>query len=287
MKPNSQLVMETAVVLEPPPDFASWSKTFVKRYHLLSLLSIAAVLAFWHVISIHKILGGAFLPTPWAVVQEIYRLMGESLIGKNLFQHTWASLRRVFIGWSLACAVAIPLGVCMALNDYVRAVVKPVFDLFKPMPPISWISLSILWFGLGEESKVFIIIIGSFVPSLINSFNSLRLVDPALYDAARMLGANRRQEIMEVALYSILPATFAVEAQKGIVQHLAAADGNVYEDSAAGGSQSRNHVRFHHESPERKEGGRTTINHEDCFFLYEAIHQLIVAGAHDYAFLVQ
>ena len=209
MKPNSQLITETAVVLEKPPDFACLLKNFAKQYHFLSLLSIAVVLTFWHVISVHKILGGTFLPTPWAVVQEIYRLMGESLIGKNLFQHTWASLRRVFIGWSLACAVAIPLGVCMALNDYVRAVVKPVFDLFKPMPPISWISLSILWFGLGEESKVFIIIIGSFVPSLINSFNSLRLVDPALYDAARMLGANRRQEIMEVAFYSILPATFA------------------------------------------------------------------------------
>jgi NitT/TauT family transport system permease protein/sulfonate transport system permease protein len=66
-----------------------------------------------------------------------------------------------------------------------------------------------LWFGLGEESKVFIIIIGSFVPSLINSFNSLRLVDPALYDAARMLGANRRQEIMEVAFFGILPGIFA------------------------------------------------------------------------------
>jgi NitT/TauT family transport system permease protein/sulfonate transport system permease protein len=173
------------------------------------LLSIAVVLTFWHFISVYKILGGTFLPTPWAIVKEIYRLMGEPLIGKNLFEHTWASLHRVFIGWALACAVAIPLGIFMALNDIVRAIVKPVFDLVKPMPPISWISLSILWFGLGEESKVFIIVIGSFVPCLINSFNSLRLVDPAYYDAARMLGANRRQEIMEVAFFGTLPAMFA------------------------------------------------------------------------------
>ena len=54
----------------------------------------------------------------------------------------------------------------MGLNPYVRAIVKLVFDLLKPMPPISWISLSILWFGLGEESKVFIIAIGSFVPCI-------------------------------------------------------------------------------------------------------------------------
>lgn len=179
------------------------------RIHIVSLLSIAVVLCFWHYISVHKILGGTFLPTPWAIVQEIWRLMNQTLIGKTLFGHLWDSLRRVFIGWTLACIVAIPLGVFMAVNDYVRAIVKPIFDLFKPMPPISWISLSILWFGLGEESKVFIIIIGSFVPCLINSFNSLRLVDPALYDAARMLGANRRQEIMEVAFFGILPAIFA------------------------------------------------------------------------------
>lgn len=185
------------------------SKIFLMRIHIVSLLSIAVVLCFWHYISVHKILGGTFLPTPWAIVQEIWRLMNQTLIGKTLFGHLWDSLRRVFIGWTLACIVAIPLGVFMAVNDYVRAIVKPIFDLFKPMPPISWISLSILWFGLGEESKVFIIIIGSFVPCLINSFNSLRLVDPALYDAARMLGANRRQEIMEVAFFGILPAIFA------------------------------------------------------------------------------
>lgn len=209
MDTSSSPTIDTAGVPENTPSFLDSCKSFLMRWHFLSFLSIALTLAFWHFISVHKILGGTFLPTPWAIVQEIWRLMGELLIGKNLFDHTWASLRRVFIGWTLACFVAIPLGVFMALNDVVRAIVKPVFDLFKPMPPISWISLSILWFGLGEESKVFIIIIGSFVPSLINSFNSLRLVDPALYDAARTLGANRRQEIMEVAFFGILPATFA------------------------------------------------------------------------------
>lgn len=209
MNTDSSLTIDTTHFAENSPRFLDSCKIFLKRYHFLSFLSIALVLTFWHFISVYKVLGGAFLPTPWAVVQEIWRLTGETVIGRNIFQHTWASLRRVFIGWALACAVAIPLGVSMALNDFVRAFVKPVFDLFKPMPPISWISLAILWFGLGEESKIFIIVIGSFVPSLINSFNSLRLVDPALYDAARMLGANRRQEIMEVAFYGILPATFA------------------------------------------------------------------------------
>ena len=209
MDTNSSPAPDTACVAENTPSFFDVCKDYLVRFHFLSFLSIALVLTFWHFISVYKIFGGAFLPTPWAIIQEIWRLTGELLIGKNLFGHLWASLHRVFIGWSLACAVAIPLGVIMAFNDVVRAIVKPIFDLFKPMPPISWVSLSILWFGLGEESKVFIIIIGSFVPCLINTFNSIQLVDPAFYDAARMLGANRRQQIMEVAFFGSISAIFA------------------------------------------------------------------------------
>ena len=209
MDSNSSLMPDTACVAENTPSFLDVCKNYLIRFHFLSFLSIALVLTFWHFISVYKIFGGSFLPTPWAIIKEIWRLTGESLIGKTLFGHLWASLHRVFIGWSLACAVAIPLGVIMAFNDVVRAIVKPIFDLFKPMPPISWVSLSILWFGLGEESKVFIIIIGSFVPCLINTFNSIQLVDPAFYDAARMLGANRRQQIMEVAFFGSISAIFA------------------------------------------------------------------------------
>lgn len=79
----------------------------------------------------------------------------------------------------------------MALNKYVNAIVKPLFDLFKPMPPIAWVSIAILWFGIGEMSKVFIIIIGTFVPCLLNAYNGVRLVDPDLYDVIRVLGGKR------------------------------------------------------------------------------------------------
>lgn len=177
-------------------------------FNWLNILSILLFLTSWHFASVFQLLG-SFLPTPWAVMTEFLNLTGTSLAGKTLFGHLASSLHRVLIGWAIGVAFAVPLGVFMALNDYVRAIVKPIFDLFKPMPPISWISLAILWFGMGEESKVFIIAIGSFVPCVLNSFNGIRLVDPALYDAARMLGANRRQEIMEVAFFGSLPAIFA------------------------------------------------------------------------------
>jgi sulfonate transport system permease protein len=181
---------------------------FLKSIHALYCLSLILFLTAWHLAAVFKLLG-AFLPTPLEVLTQLWSLSTENLAGKRLLGHLWASLHRVLIGWVIAVVVAVPLGIFMALNDYVRAIVKPLFDLLKPMPPISWISLAILWFGMGEESKVFIIAIGSFVPCILNAYNGIRLVDPALYDAARMLGANRRQEMIEVAFLGSMPAIFA------------------------------------------------------------------------------
>jgi sulfonate transport system permease protein len=181
---------------------------FLKSIRALYCISMILFLTAWHLAAVFKLLG-AFLPTPLEVLTQLWSLSTENLAGRKLLGHLWASLQRVLLGWAIAVVVAVPLGVFMALNDYVRAIVKPVFDLLKPMPPISWISLAILWFGMGEESKVFIIAIGSFVPCILNAYNGIRLVDPALYDAARMLGANRRQEILEVAFLGSAPAIFA------------------------------------------------------------------------------
>jgi ABC-type nitrate/sulfonate/bicarbonate transport system permease component len=97
----------------------------------------------------------------------------------------------------------------MALNDTLRAVVKPLFDLIKPMPPIAWISIAILWMGIGETSKVFIIMVGTFVPCLLNAYNGVRLVDPQLYDVIRTQGGNRRDEILQICFPASLPAIFA------------------------------------------------------------------------------
>ena len=177
------------------------------RYFLYTL-SIAIFLSIWDLAAVNKVLGN-FLPRPVEVLIQLWSLNAEPLASKTLFEHLWASIYRVLIGWAIGVIVAVPLGIFMGLNPYVKAVVKPVFDLLKPMPPISWISLSILWFGLGEESKVFIIAIGSFVPCILNSYNGIRLIDPALYDAARMLGASRRQEILEVGFFASAPAIFA------------------------------------------------------------------------------
>lgn len=194
--------------VQASPSLSTLVRSIVGNRYFLYTLSIVIFLTIWDLAAVNKVLGN-FLPRPVDVLIQLWSLNTEPLASKTLFEHLWASIYRVIIGWAIGVLVAVPLGVFMGLNPYVKAVVKPVFDILKPMPPISWISLSILWFGLGEESKVFIIAIGSFVPCILNSYNGIRLIDPALYDAARMLGASRRQEILEVGFFASAPAIFA------------------------------------------------------------------------------
>jgi len=180
----------------------------LKNRWFLYGVSLVFFFFIWDFVAATRILGSS-LARPHEVLIQLGQMMVDPLAGKSLLGHIWASTQRILIGFVIASLVAVPLGLMMALNPYINAVVKPVFDLLKPMPPIAWISISILWFGIGEASKVFIIIIGTFVPCLLNSYNGVRLIEPELYDVVRMLGGNRRQEIIQVCFPASFPAIFA------------------------------------------------------------------------------
>jgi ABC-type nitrate/sulfonate/bicarbonate transport system permease component len=183
-------------------------KKAVTNEFFLYVVSLILFIVIWHWVAASGILGRS-LATPAEVVRELYRLTQIRLAGLTLWGHIWDSARRILIGFSIASAIAIPLGLFMGLNRYVSAIVKPLFDLLKPMPPIAWISIAILWFGIGEPSKVFIIVIGTFVPCLLNSYNGIRLIEPELYDVVRVLGGKRWHEIIQVSFPAAFPAIFA------------------------------------------------------------------------------
>lgn len=176
---------------------------------VLYTISLFSFFYLWNYVANSGILGSSLAP-PSDVASQLYKMLMEvKFAGYSLGEHIWASTRRVVIGFLLAAGFAIPLGLAMALIPPVNAFVKPVFDIFKPMPPIAWVSISLLWFGIGETSKVFIIFIGTFVPCLLNAYNGIRLVDPELYDVIRVLGGTRKDEILQVCFPASFPAVFA------------------------------------------------------------------------------
>lgn len=183
-------------------------KIVLRNQYFLYGVSILAFFLAWDFAATTEVLKGG-LARPHQVLLQATSMISDRLAGLSLWGHIWASTQRILIGFAVAAVVAVPLGLLMALNPYINAVVKPVFDLFKPMPPIAWISISILWFGIGETSKVFIIVIGTFVPCLLNAYNGVRLIEPQLYDVVRVLGGNRRDEILQVCFPASFPAIFA------------------------------------------------------------------------------
>lgn len=101
-------------------------------------MSICGFLLTWDKVAAWQVFGDS-LAQPWAVLQKLYQLSSIKFAGTNLIGYIWASTQRVLIGFFFASLFAVPLGLFMALNRYANAIVKPIFDLFKPMPPIAWV----------------------------------------------------------------------------------------------------------------------------------------------------
>ena len=194
------------VVKEKKP-FSLVDDLLMNRWFLYSM-SVILFLGIWYYVVYIDVFGRG-LCYPHEVITEIIRLTSRKLAGKELWEHAWDSSRRVFIGFGIACVLGIPLGFFMGISKYFNAVFNPIFNLIKPMPPISWVSLSILWLGIGEEPKIFIIAIGAFVPLVLNAYNGIRLIDEELYDVVRMAGGSHMKEIWEVSFPAAVPAIFA------------------------------------------------------------------------------
>jgi ABC-type nitrate/sulfonate/bicarbonate transport system permease component len=118
------------------------------------------------------------------------------------------SLYRVAWGFLLAAAVAVPLGLAMGWSPRLRRLFSPVVELLRPVPPLAWIPISILWFGIGVRSAAFIIFLGAVFPILLNTVAGVLAVSPALVEAARTLGAREGQLLRKVLLPGALPSIF-------------------------------------------------------------------------------
>lgn len=171
----------------------------------ITLFALAAIVigATWSYLSYSSDLVAQYvLPRPTTVLVAL----GQLLAAGTLAQHIAASLSRVFLGFLLAGLTAIPLGIALGWSRTLYLLFEPGIELLRPISPIAWIPLSILWFGLGEESKVFLVWLISFFFVLVNTVSGVRGVDRQLVQAAQTLGASDLFVFREVVLPAALPA---------------------------------------------------------------------------------
>jgi ABC-type nitrate/sulfonate/bicarbonate transport system permease component len=169
---------------------------------LRSLYLLAAVIAGWYLVSTYVLdkTTRALLPPPQAVLKAAWEL-GQS---GELWVHLRDSLKREFVAF-LWATMSIPLGIAMGWWKAVEEQVDPLVEVLRPVPPLAWIPLSILWFGIGDTQNQFIIFLGCFFPILLNTIAGVKGVEPNLVRAARCLGASEGRILWRVVLRAALP----------------------------------------------------------------------------------
>ncbi|HBY95931.1 MAG TPA: hypothetical protein DEP84_18580 [Chloroflexi bacterium] len=172
--------------------------------HPLSVLSLLLIPALWFLVTSLQLVTPLFLPPPADVIRAAQELLATGELQHDLF----ASLFRIAAGFTLATGLGSIMGILIGRSPLLADIFEPIFDVLRQISPVAWIPLAIIWFGFGEASKLYIIFLGAFFPTLVNAAAGIRSVEPKIVDAARSLGANQRQIFVHVSLPATLPYLF-------------------------------------------------------------------------------
>jgi taurine transport system permease protein len=173
----------------------------------LGALVIALLLALWAISFAFFDADATRFPSPHELYAAVVQLLA-GYAGGTLWAHVAQSCKLVLMGFAAAAAIGVPLGIWMGWSYRAEALAGSVFSLLRPIPPLAWIPLAILWFGLGDGAKIFVICYAAFVPCVINAQTGVRNIDRNLLQAAITHGAGKRELLFDVVIPGALPMIF-------------------------------------------------------------------------------
>ncbi len=178
----------------------------MKKEHFLIPLLVIFV---WQGLSSLQVIPSYKLPSPLEIILGFKDLLIVGVPPGNLLHHHMLySLYRVTLGYALAALLAIPLGLLMGWSRPLLKSTRPLFEVVRPIPPLAWIPIAILWFGIGIKSAAFIIFLGAFFPILLNTISGVLSIPPILIEAARTLHAKEKDIFLKVLLPGAVPSIF-------------------------------------------------------------------------------
>jgi taurine transport system permease protein len=183
----------------------SYGQPGMGRSAAISVVTMASLFTLWLVVTEGGWIKPLFLPTPSAVLAQFIDVSLNGFGGSTLLEHTMWSLYRVFGAFLLACLTAIPIGIAMGVNRVARGIFDPPIEFYRPIPPLAYLPLIIIWFGIGDMGKIILIYLAVFAPMALNARAGVRSVSLEQIHAAYSLGASRLQVIRHVILPSALP----------------------------------------------------------------------------------
>ena len=168
----------------------------------VSILSVGSGIGLWWLITATGMANPALLPGPGTVVKAFV----DMALDGSIFRDIAISVARALGGFLVATVIGVPLGILVGRSRWAFAIVDPWIEMLRPVPPIAFLPLVVLWFGIGETSKLVVVAYGALFPVLINTVHGVRSIETSLIRAARALGASNSQIFYLVVLPASVPS---------------------------------------------------------------------------------
>jgi sulfonate transport system permease protein len=180
------------------------SKTRRILWILFSFILPVLVVVFWYIAAKAKLVSSLLLPSPRVVIDEFWQQLTVGTIKADI----GISLQRILKGYSLAATIGVFLGVVMGMSRKAERFLSLTFTSLRQIPMMAWVPLLIIWFGIGEESKVAVIFMAAYFPILMNTLSGIRRTDPKLIEVGKMYKLSKLKLFLKIYLPSALPNIF-------------------------------------------------------------------------------
>lgn len=170
--------------------------------------TLLIIFVLWYLATHYQWVPELFVPSPLSVWRAFLEIQQTGYQGHTLLEHLASSFYRIIIGLGLAFVTAVPLGLLMGVSSKIRAIFDPLIEFYRPLPPLAYYTLLVLWLGIDNESKITLLFLAAFPPLCVSAAQAVKSVDPVLIRAARTLGGNNAQVFLHVILPGCLPGIF-------------------------------------------------------------------------------
>ena len=175
---------------------------------ILSWGTAVSILLLWLIVSEFGLIDQNLVPTPQAVFAAFIEIMENGYKNFTLLEHLGESMKRLVIAFVLSCVTAVPLGIASGYNSRIRAIFEPIIEFYRPLPPLAYYTLLVLWMGIENESKISLLYLACFAPAYISCVSAVIKIREDHINSAFTVGASRLQVIVHVIFPACLPDIF-------------------------------------------------------------------------------
>lgn len=176
--------------------------------NFITISTVLIIFLIWYFVTELKLYPEMLVPSPKSVYRSFIEIMNNGYKGSSLLTHLKDSMERLVYAYILVIITAIPLGLLSGYNTKIRAVMEPIIEFYRPLPPLAYYTLLVLWMGIGDSSKIILLYLAGFAPVYIACISGVKMIKSDYINGAYTLGANKWQVFIYVIFPASLPAIF-------------------------------------------------------------------------------